>query len=102
MSGPPDLAELCPRCKRRHLVELPCWAGRYAQVVRELVLEMKGTTCWLCGRPGATTADHVKPRSRGGTDALDNLAPAHAFCNTGRGAADPRPTTVPTERTDRW
>lgn len=102
--GPPDLAPSCPRCQRRHLPGLPCWGGRLAQQLRALVLEVYGTDCWLCGHPGATTADHVKARARGGTDALDNLRPAHQFCNTGRGAADPRPHTpaVTAAASDRW
>jgi len=105
VDSPPDLAPPCPRCRRRHLPGLPCWGGRYAQQLRALVLEVYGTDCWLCGHPGATTADHVRARARGGTDALDNLRPAHGFCNTGRGAADPHPgraQQLAVERTDRW
>ncbi|MEU8086323.1 HNH endonuclease signature motif containing protein [Micromonospora sp. NPDC049101] len=41
--------------------------------------------CWLCGRYGANTADHVTPLSRGGTNDLSNLRPAHKACNSGRG-----------------
>lgn len=78
------LAPLCDRCKSRHLVSLPCWAGRYAQDKRELVLRIKGRRCQL-GLPGckirATTADHLTARSRGGTDDLDNLIPACPRCN---------------------
>lgn len=99
---PMDLVGKCTRCGRRHLGDLPCWGGRYSQQLTALVLEVKGTRCWLCGFPGATTADHVQPRSRGGTDALANLEPAHRFCNTGRGAADPRPRPVTAERSGRW
>jgi 5-methylcytosine-specific restriction endonuclease McrA len=44
-----------------------------------------GTVCWLCGRDGADSADHVLPRSRGGSDALENLRPAHRACNSARG-----------------
>ena len=69
------------------------------------MLDRCGDICHLCGGPGADTVDHIQARALGGTDALDNLAPAHRFCNTGRGAADParlvgRPLTV--ENTDRW
>ncbi len=35
------------------------------------------TRCWLCGHDGADQADHVIPRSRGGTSELRNLRPAH-------------------------
>jgi 5-methylcytosine-specific restriction endonuclease McrA len=102
MGAPPDLAPVCTRCQRRHLAGLPCWGGQYAQQVRLLVLEIKGDTCWLCGHPGATTADHVQPRSRGGLDALDNLRPAHRFCNTGRGAGPVPGRPVPPESSPRW
>lgn len=39
--------------------------------------------CWLCGRPGADTADHIIERSRGGA-VLDpaNVAPAHGTRRT--------------------
>lgn len=102
MNGPPDLAPVCPRCRRHHLLELPCWGGRYAQQLRALVLEVKGEVCWLCGHPGATSADHVKARALGGTDALDNLRPAHRFCNTGRGARPAAGRPVPAESSPRW
>jgi 5-methylcytosine-specific restriction endonuclease McrA len=105
MSGPPDLAPKCPRCRRHHLSTLPCWGGRYSQQLRRLAFETWGDECWLCGHPGATTVDHVKSRARGGTDALANLRPAHRFCNTGRGAGDPRPPTtspVTVEINERW
>jgi 5-methylcytosine-specific restriction endonuclease McrA len=50
-----------------------------------VVLASKGRTCHLCGLPGATTADHVIPRSKGGAHSLDNLEPAHHACNSARG-----------------
>jgi 5-methylcytosine-specific restriction endonuclease McrA len=52
-----------------------------------LVLATKGRTCHLCGLPGATTADHVVPRSLGGQHTLENLEPAHAGCNMVRNDA---------------
>lgn len=42
--------------------------------------------CVLCGLPGANSADHVVPRSQGGTEELFNLAPAHLSCNSSRKA----------------
>lgn len=64
---------------------LPVWGGRYAQRLTAETLAVKGTTCHLCRRPGADTADHLIPRSKGGTDSLDNRAPAHHACNSARG-----------------
>lgn len=48
-----------------------------------------GRVCHLCGQPGATTADHRQPRSKGGTDDVEtNLRPAHHGCNSARGDRD--------------
>lgn len=42
-----------------------------------------GRVCHLCRQPGATTADHLIPRSKGGSDDVEtNLRPAHAGCNS--------------------
>lgn len=67
-------------------VSQPGWGGRRAQQFVALTLATYGDTCWLCGLPGADTADHVVPRSKGGAvyDVL-NLAPAHRRCNEARG-----------------
>lgn len=64
---------------------LPVWGGRYVQRLTAATLAAKGTVCHLCRTPGADTADHLLPRSSGGTDSLDNLAPAHHGCNSRRG-----------------
>ena len=62
------------------------WGGRKAQQYVRLTLERFGLVCWLCGLPGANTADHIVPRSKGGAVYnLLNLAPAHKRCNESRG-----------------
>lgn len=61
------------------------WGGRAATEATALTLAEYGTVCHLCRRPGADTADHLIPRASGGTDALDNLRPAHKSCNSARG-----------------
>jgi 5-methylcytosine-specific restriction protein A len=75
-------------------------AGRKGQVwesKRRATFARFGDVCWLCGRPGADTVDHVTPLSLGGTSDLDNLRPAHGaktdYCegNFGRGNRKPRP-----------
>lgn len=43
-----------------------------------------GLTCHYCGSPHALTADHLIPKSLGGTDVADNLVPACVTCNTSR------------------
>lgn len=67
---------------------LPVWGGRYAQRLTAETLAVKGTLCHLCRQPGADTADHLRPRSKGGNDDLANRAPAHQGCNSLRGDMD--------------
>jgi 5-methylcytosine-specific restriction endonuclease McrA len=67
---------------------MPVWGGRYAAKLTLATLTAYGRVCHLCGQTGATTADHVIPRSKGGSDALDNLRPAHHACNSARGDQD--------------
>ena len=65
------------------------WGGRKAQQYVRLTLAEYGTVCWLCGLPGATSADHIIPRSKGGAVYdLANLGPAHKRCNESRGNRD--------------
>lgn len=62
------------------------WGGRKVPRLAAAVFAVHGRVCHLCGRPGATTIDHIIPRALGGTDDLDNLRPAHHRCNSARGA----------------
>lgn len=62
------------------------WNGRKIARLAGVVFAERGRVCHLCGMPGADTLDHIVPRSRGGLDDLDNLAPAHKSCNSSRGA----------------
>lgn len=82
-------APRCGRCTRLHLTTLPCWASTYAARLVAATLATKGRTCWLCGEPGADSADHRIPRSYGGDDSPENLWPAHGRCNSERGNAPP-------------
>lgn len=62
------------------------WGGPKAQRFVALTLREKGGVCALCGLPGADSADHIVPRSRGGAVYdLANLQPAHRRCNESRG-----------------
>lgn len=59
--------------------------------LRFAVLERDGFKCRYCGR-GASQgailhADHIKPKSSGGEDSLENLVTACQECNIGKGNA---------------
>jgi 5-methylcytosine-specific restriction endonuclease McrA len=64
----------------------PEWGGRRAAEYKALTLQTYGTVCWLCRLPGADSADHIIPLSKGGAvfDIM-NLGPAHRRCNFSRG-----------------
>lgn len=51
---------------------------------RAFVIKRDNGICVYCGEP-ATTADHVIPVSRGGTDDRSNLVAACAICNGAKG-----------------
>jgi 5-methylcytosine-specific restriction endonuclease McrA len=55
------------------------------QQARALVLSLSRLCC-LCGKPNANSADHVVPRSKGGSNRLTNLIPSHLSCNSSRKA----------------
>jgi hypothetical protein len=47
---------------------------------RLIILKMHDYCCAYCGSP-ANTVDHIIPRSKGGTDHLENLVAACSRCN---------------------
>ena len=52
------------------------------------LLELYGNFCFYCGNPieGTPDIDHVKPRSKGGRNALKNLRISCPSCNRSKGA----------------
>lgn len=61
------------------------YGGAWARLSRS-VIERDAGICYLCGLPGADTADHIVAKRNGGTDDPDNLAAAHRACNSRKGA----------------
>jgi hypothetical protein len=67
-------------------------------VIVEKLAARDGWRCHLCGErivantcspnPRCPTIDHVVPKSKGGSDRLENLKLAHKECNQRRGNAD--------------
>jgi 5-methylcytosine-specific restriction endonuclease McrA len=80
------------------------WGGSRAIAKRRQVLEVYGNVCWLCGQPvpGLPSADHVIPRSRGGSDDIENLRPCHTRCNSSRGNRLPRRRPTPLATPTDW
>jgi hypothetical protein len=73
------------------------------------LIAVYGPRCAYCGGPGPLTKDHVIPKSRGGTDAWENLLPACRPCNKAKGNRTPEECGVlprvpiqPPERAFRW
>lgn len=82
------------------------WRGRNQKQLRQLVTDIYGWRCSICHtmiNPDATrlrdrlSIDHVLPVSRGGTDTIENLRPAHYGCNAARGDGSRTVRRRPTE-----
>ena len=58
------------------------------KITRRAVFARDSWTCQYCGSRSNLTVDHVIPRSKGGSDSLENLRAACQRCNYGRGARD--------------
>ena len=80
--GPRSRCRVCPKQKRG--------STRAYREARQSVLALE-KKCWICNQPihphEQASADHVTPRSAGGTDHPSNLRAAHLTCNKQRGAA---------------
>jgi 5-methylcytosine-specific restriction endonuclease McrA len=58
---------------------------------RLLVLQRDRHICWVCGRDGADSVDHVVRIVDGGMHDYINLRAAHLRCNIIRSSRLPRP-----------
>jgi hypothetical protein len=54
--------------------------------IRNFVLERDNYTCLACGSNENLTVDHILPRSRGGTNKIENLQILCQPCNITKGA----------------
>lgn len=63
--------------------------ARRAPVTRRGVLRRDAHRCGYCNK-GATTIDHVLPRSRGGADSWENLVACCLRCNNLKGDRTPQ------------
>jgi hypothetical protein len=56
-------------------------------IIRKEVIERDGPLCIWCGVSVGSggTLDHARPRSRGGSNHIDNFILSCAYCNRGRG-----------------
>lgn len=62
------------------------------RLARQEIFERDGWSCAYCGRGVSMVAghvDHVRPRSRGGSDSKENLVTACVRCNLRKGARTP-------------
>lgn len=81
------------------------WNGVTSARLAPLVVQTYGSTCYLCSgsidldaprrSPLGLSIDHVRPRSLGGSDDIENLRPVHFRCNLKRGNRMPsKPSRV--------
>jgi 5-methylcytosine-specific restriction endonuclease McrA len=56
------------------------------RMFREGIKARDGYKCVYCGSSENLTVDHVRPRSKGGTDTADNLVTACRPCNQAKGS----------------
>lgn len=59
--------------------------GKVAQKKRWAVFKRDGYRCRNCSAEHDLTVDHIHPRSKGGTNNLDNLQTLCARCNSAKG-----------------
>lgn len=61
---------------------------RIPKRVRERIFARDGQRCLKCGGTEALTIDHIKPRSKGGTDEEENLQTLCMECNDRKGVRE--------------
>lgn len=72
-------------------------SARRRRAMLDHALELHGWTCCICGGPiaeGDESLQHVKARSRGGTNDENNRRPAHKRCNSALGNREIDPSLI--------
>ena len=62
--------------------------GSAKRQFRQFIKYSFGGLCAYCRTERATTVDHLKPRSKGGSDLRSNLVPCCVDCNHSKGSLD--------------
>ena len=67
-----------------------------SETTRQAILDRDNCRCRVCGFSDCITLeiDHVKPRSLGGLDDLDNLQVLCSFCNNTKGNVEIEPLAI--------
>lgn len=87
LNDPQRLEELYRAVEERQkLRSVPSRLDDQARL-REEVFKRDGWRCRWCGRRGHLSVDHIHPRSRGGSDNLDNLQTLCRSCNSRKGTS---------------
>ena len=72
---------------RSLMYDLLCFRSSDAKrMFRESIKARDGHKCVYCGSSENLTVDHVRPRTKGGTDTADNLVTACRPCNQAKGS----------------
>lgn len=71
------------------------WSAGIPTYSRQGVLDRDNSRCAYCGQEGATTMDHVMPRSRGGATDWTNAVAACARCNQLKADRTPEEARMP-------
>ena len=61
-------------------------SGDAKRMWRESIKARDGHKCVYCGSSENLTIDHVRPKSKGGTDTADNCVTACRPCNQAKGS----------------